>query len=173
MAAILPQARLKRIAEASCECVKIWKEGVSLEKDSGKRIQILLCATAADRWKLGYVFRAQANTFFATQQFRSAISRYYYSMYHTMRACVFIHHEGDDHEKHSELPLHIPPTLDPAGTDWQTKLKDARLLRNRVDYEAYPKSENAWRRNAITIRADANQLVIVSRSYLKLKGCLL
>jgi uncharacterized protein (UPF0332 family) len=171
MPAILPRARLKRISEATCEHVKSWKEGVALEQDSGKTIKYLLCRVAADRWSLAYRLRAQANRLFAGQHYRSAISRYYYSMYHSMRASVFIHHEGDDHEKHSDLPLHIPPGFDPAGANWQSKLKDARLLRNRVDYESYPKSESAWEKDARTIRQDANQLLAVSRSYLISKGC--
>jgi len=144
-----------------------------LESDSGKAISFLLCGVAADRWKLAYALRAQANRLFTAQHLRSAISRYYYAMYHSMRACVFVHHEGDDHQKHSELPKHIPPAFDPLGTDWQTKLKDARLLRNRVDYEAYPKSEKAWKTDAEGIRLDAKLLLSVSRTYLISKGCTL
>ena len=173
MPPILPRARLKRIAEATCDHVRTWKEGVALERDAGKPIGDLLCKVAVDRWALAFRLRAQANQLLNSHHYRSAISRYYYSMYHSMRACVFIHHEGDDHEKHSELPLYIPPSFDPAGTNWQTKLKDARLLRNRVDYESYPKSEHAWQPDAQTIRQDANLLLKVSRHYLALKGCTL
>jgi len=167
----LQRSRLKMVAEATSVRVKTWKEGVALERDSRKPIANLLCRVAADRWALAYRLRAQANQLFGAHHYRSAISRYYYSMYHSMRASVFIHHEGDDHEKHSDLPLHIPPGFDPTATDWQTKLKDARLLRNRVDYESYPKSENAWKKDAHTIRQDANLLLTVSRQYLMSKGC--
>jgi uncharacterized protein (UPF0332 family) len=171
MAFSFPTPRLKRISEASCDSVKMWKEGVSLEYNSGKSISFLICRVAADRWILAYALRAQANRLFVAHHFRSAISRYYYCMYHAMRACVFINCEGDDHEKHSELPLHIPPAFDPSGTNWQTKLKDARLLRNRVDYEAYPKSEKAWESDAQAIKLDAQLLLRISKQYLTSKGC--
>ena len=105
--------------------------------------------------------------------YRSAISRYYYAMYHAMRACVFISNSGDEHEEHSRLPLQVPSNFDPAGRDWQAKLKSARLDRNRADYEPYPKENNAWRKTALALQSDASELLKVARHYLRSKGCAL
>jgi len=71
-------------------------------------------------------------------------------MYHALRACAFLFHEGDDYQEHSKLPLQIPKDFD-VGIDWQNKLKKARLARNKADYEAYPKSDRAWETIAKTI----------------------
>jgi hypothetical protein len=90
-------------------------------------------------------------------------------MYHAMRSCVFIFHDGDDHQEHSVLPLHIPQDFD-SGVDWQNKLKNARLARNKADYEPYPKSDRAWQKTAATIKNDADLLLTASRNYLKSKG---
>jgi hypothetical protein len=129
-AAILPHERLKRVSQARIKDTNLWKEGVSLETDAACSIQILLCVVATDRWRLARNFRLQAKKMMspANSNFRSAISRFYYSMYHAMRASVFIDKEGDDHEEHSKLPLQVPMDFDPMGVDWQIKLKDARLL---------------------------------------------
>lgn len=100
------------------------------------------------------------------------MSRYYYCLYHATRACAFIYHKGDDFEEHSVLPLNLPKDFDP-GTNWQNKLKNARLLRNRADYEAYPKSDRAWRRHAGIIKIDGDELLSKAKIYLTGKGCTL
>lgn len=169
---ILPRDRLKRIAQAECGTISAWKEGISLERDSGKNLQELLCVVARDRWFLARSHRSHATKLVQARppQYRSAVSRYYYAMYHAMRACAYIFHEGDDHQEHSKLPLNIPKGFDNT-VDWQNKLKDARLARNRADYEAYPKSDQAWRKVALAIKADADLLLTTARQYLKMKGC--
>ena len=174
MPLILPSDRLKRIAQAPRASIQLWKEGVSIESAANMSISSLLCRVAADRWHLAYAFRAQANKLCAANPptYRSSISRYYYSMYHALRACVFLDNEGDDYEEHSKLPLHIPATLDHT-TDWQSKMKDARLLRNRADYDAYPKTDKSWARSAGQIKSDAVHLLRVSRTFLVTKGCAL
>ncbi len=172
MSRILPAQRLIFVAQAGKQRIKNWKEGVSLSDDSGCSISELLCFAAADRWHLAYQQRYHANKLLKSKppHNRSAVSRYYYAMYHAMRACIYIFHQGDDHEQHSELPKHIPPDF-PPGVDWQNKLKNARLIRNRADYEAYPKSDKAWRGDAESMKADADLLLSRSREYLRSKGC--
>jgi uncharacterized protein (UPF0332 family) len=174
MPAILNPDRLKRISQAKAECVQNWKEGVSLETASGKTIEGLLCYVAADRWRLAYGMRKHANRLLTNSppQYRSSVSRYYYCMYHALRACAFIHHKGDDFEEHSVLPLKLPGDFDPGG-NWQNRLKNARLLRNRADYDAYPKSDKAWGRDALAIRSEANEVLFKARVYLTGKGCIL
>ena len=102
----LPDKRLIRLAEATNAQINHWKEGVSLQKDSGRTIPELISKAAADRWHFAYEHRHDANKLLNSKPplYRSAVSRYYYSMYHAMRACVFVSHQGDDHEQHSELP---------------------------------------------------------------------
>lgn len=102
--------------------------------------------------------------------YRDAVSRYYYSMYHAMRAVVFYVEYGDDYQAHSELPNRTPTDFTNASS-WQNTLKDARERRNAVDYEPYPKSDAAIRKTAEAMRSQAADLIRESRSYLKIKGC--
>lgn len=153
--------------------IRSWNEGVSLVKDSGRTVTELLEKVAADRWIFASTQRAHAKILMRQKPplYRSAISRHYYAMYHAMRACVFLSNPGDDHEDHNKLPLHIPPDFDQQSVNWQAKLKDARLARNRADYEPYPKANTAWQAVALTIQSDAEDLLRVSRLYLRKKGC--
>ncbi len=170
---VLPARRLLRVSQATTEVISSWNEGISLAKESGRSVQDLLQKAAADRWRFAALQRSHARTLMrqSPSLYRSAISRYYYAMYHAMRACVFLACPGDDHQEHSKLPLKIPGDFDPTGVDWQGKLKDARLARNRADYEPYPNRNAAWRNTALTIESDAIHLLKVARIYLRKKGC--
>ena len=146
MPRVLPNNRLIRLTEATNAQINYWKEGVSLQKDSGRTIPELISKAAADRWYFASDHRRNANKLLKSKPplYRSAVSRYYYSMYHAMRACVFVNHQGDDYQQHGQLPQYIPSDF-PSRSSWQNILKDARDLRNRADYEPYPKSNMAWR----------------------------
>ena len=170
---ILPSKRLLRVSQARAELIQSWNEGISLVSDSGRTVVELLEKVAVDRWLFASTQHAQAKMLMKHNPplYRSAISRYYYAMYHAMRACVFLSSSGDDHEEHSKLPLHIPSDFDQGGVGWQVKLKDARLARNRADYEPYPKANTAWRGTALTLQSDAEDLLKTSRLYLRAKGC--
>lgn len=102
--------------------------------------------------------------------YRGALSRFYYSMYHSMRAVVYFSHEGDDFQAHSKLPGYTPDDF-PEASLWQNALKDARTRRNAADYDAYPKSDKAYRAGALALQVQAIELEKLSREYLKLKGC--
>jgi uncharacterized protein (UPF0332 family) len=102
--------------------------------------------------------------------YRIVIARSYYSMYHAIRAVVFFSHGGDDHEEHSALPKHIPPDF-PERARWENKLKNARLERNRAEYDPYPKSEKAYAGAATDILTDAQTFLTLARLYLRKKGC--
>lgn len=172
MPSLLPRQRLIRISKARLNDTKQWKEGVSLESDSGLTIDYLILRAASDRWRLAHEHRRQANKLLRSALFRSAVSRYYYAMYHAMRGCAYLYHGGDDHEKHSDLPLHIPGDFLP-GVNWQNKLKDARELRNSADYDPYPHSDGAWRKHAVSLKLDADQFIAETRAYLRNRGCTL
>lgn len=168
----LPHARLLRVGKAKNGAVLDWQEGVSLSAASGLSIQDLKLYVASDRWLLAYDHRRDANALLTLAQplYRSAISRYYYAMYHSMRASAFVFHNGDDYEEHSKLPLNIPNDF-PGAAGWETSLKNARSSRNAADYDPYPRGEAHWRSLTQAIRADADALLIETRDYLRAKGC--
>lgn len=170
----LSNNRLNRLARATDEQIKYWQEGVSVQSDSGQTISELISKAAADRWHLAYEHRHNANKLLKSKPplYRSATSRYYYAMYHAMRACIFVFHKGDDYQEHSKLQSHIPNDF-PPGPNWQNILKDARDLRNRADYEPYPKSNIAWRQCALSLKNDADLFLATTRTYLQDKGCTL
>lgn len=152
MPSVLPRKRLIRITKAKKEQVENWKEGVSLEYDSGRTVSVLALGAAADRWRLAIQHRRHGNKLLVTSPplYRNAVSRYYYAMYHAIRACSYIAHGGDDYQEHRMLPQQIPQDFAP-GDDWQTKLKNARALRNQADYDPYPKSDRAFKSDALSL----------------------
>ena len=174
MAQVLSENRRNRLAKATQNQIEDWKEGVSLQNDSGLTISQLISNAAADRWHFAYENRHNANKLLKSKPplYRSAISRYYYSMYHAMRACVFVNYQGDDYEQHSKLPQHIPDDF-PSSPYWQNILKDARNVRNRADYEPYPKSNTAWKPDALQLKKETDILLSTTRTYLRSKGCIL
>ena len=175
MPRVLPNNRLIRLTEASNAEIDNWKEGVSLEKDSGRTIPELINKAAADRWYFAYEHRHHANKLLNSKPplYRSAISRYYYSMYHAVRACVFVSHQGDDYERHSDLLKYNKLSGFPSNLNWQNILKDARELRNRADYDPYPKSNTAWKQDALDLKKDADLFLSTTRAYLQKKGGIL
>ena len=170
----LPQKRLLRVAKAERQTLRDWKEGISLHRDSGLPLDTLVLQVASDRWALARTQRRDGNMLLRLRSpaYRCAISRYYYVMYHCIRAAVYIDHEGDDFEGHSELPKHVPEDF-PDNNGWAHRLKTGRLSRNGADYDAYPKGDAAWRKKAVEIKSDADELLLVTRDYLRGKGCAL
>lgn len=169
---VLPIERLERISKVPKAQVILWEEGISLERDSNLKISDIVRIVASDRWRLASQHNRHADQLMSTQPicYRGAISRYYYAMYHALRACTYISHKGDDFEKHSVLSSHLPGDLT-AGTNWQNMLKDARETRNRADYEPYPSHNLAWKKDALIIRDNAELTMEMSKKYLMGKGC--
>jgi uncharacterized protein (UPF0332 family) len=149
-----------------------FKAGVSLEDRTGYAIDILISKASLDRIELSKTLFLAART--ASQgrnrSFRSATSRAYYSMYHALRAVAFFVHRGDDHEEHSKLPAGIPGDF-PDRANWENDLKNARLERNRADYDPYPKNDLMFRTTATLLIGKAEELLPIVRSYLRNKGC--
>ena len=168
----LDPERLLRVAKAPNQLIGGWLEGVSLEADSGETILDLCHRAASARLRLSYEMRRAGDACLAhtTPLPRSAISRYYYAMYHAMRATVYVFYDGDDHQEHTKLPRHIPDDFPTPGT-WQTRLKNARYARNAADYDPYPKANLAWKYRAETIKRDADDLLAACTQYLRGKGC--
>lgn len=102
--------------------------------------------------------------------FRVATGRYYYAMYHAMRAVVYFQSSGDDHEQHSQLAGKTPADF-PNGAYWQNELKDARLRRNEADYNPYPATDRDFINTARHMRREAHSLLSDANTYLHANGC--
>jgi uncharacterized protein (UPF0332 family) len=102
--------------------------------------------------------------------YRLIVGRSYYAMYHAVRAVVFLSHGGDDHEAHDKLPGQFPKDFHDHA-NWENVLKNARLDRNRADYEPYPKRDAAFRQTAFDTCRAAQDLIQECRIYLRSKGC--
>ncbi|MFI0999990.1 HEPN domain-containing protein [Streptomyces galbus] len=102
-------------------------------------------------------------------QYRSAISRHYYAMYHAARAIVFAENRGDDYERHNVLPRNLPPGLPDSATR-ESELTDARLLRNQADYDAYPLNETEWEDDARTLAVTAANFLQACESFASTNG---
>lgn len=110
-------------------------------------ISQLMQQVVIDRLLLaGEHLRAGDKLLFGTQ-YRSAISRHYYAMYHAARAIVFAENKGDDHERHNILPRNLPSTLPDSATR-ESELTDAHLLRNQADYDSVRHTFRLWHQEA-------------------------
>lgn len=165
------QKDLKFISELKAARIADMAAGVSAVERTGHALDDLLAKVAIDRLTLGASLHREARAALTRNRpsFRNAISRGYYAMYQTLRGVVFLTNRGDDHEKHSELPGHLPNDF-PARAFWENALKSARLERNRADYEPYPRSDAAFKTAAITVCKDSQQLRAVARGYFRARG---
>lgn len=160
------------VSESQSRKVNEFRAGVSLEARTGYTVHEIVGRVTLDRIQFGVrlLQSAQRLIRLRPQECRQATSRGYYAMYHIMRAVVFFVVGGDDHEKHSVLPDHIPSDFPNQG-HWQNRLKNARLERNRADYEPYPSSDKGFETAARTIVSETDALLPVARAYLRRKGC--
>lgn len=164
---------LRKVATASKRDHNAYALGVWLTSKSGRTLPDLRDQVVADRLMLAREMLDAAHKLYAAKprQNRSAISRYYYSMYHALRAVSFFVHGGDDFESHSVLAGKLPGDF-PAPSYWANSLKSARENRNSADYDPYPVDGITWRSMATDLRLEAPRLIAVAEQYLKSKGCL-
>lgn len=127
---------LLTVTKARRHLIDAWIGGVRLEERTGKTLDELRERAAADRLSLALDLRRRGDRLVAARpaQYRDAVSRYYYAMYHAMRATVFFVEGGDDHQEHKVLPSKTPADLVDSAL-WQNALKDARTTRNAADYD--------------------------------------
>ena len=87
----IPAPRLLRVSTAKRQLIQDWREGISLETDTGRTIDELRQRVVADRLQLAYDFRRRGNALMTLSPplYRDAVSRFYYAMYHGMRAVVY------------------------------------------------------------------------------------
>jgi uncharacterized protein (UPF0332 family) len=163
---------LLRLTKAKRSALDLTTHIADFAQANNRPVTELRDQATADRLSLAQSFIAAAEVLMTANppMYRDAISRYYYAMYHTMRAVVYSTHGGDDHQEHAALPSHTPPDF-PSSAVWRNTLKDARGRRNEADYDPYPSSPQAWQDIAADLRTKATQLVVISRAYLRGKGC--
>jgi uncharacterized protein (UPF0332 family) len=166
------ERRLLRVSKSGKRDLKAYKEGVHLEAASSRTIDDLRAQACADRIRLAERIIDDADRAMQARppMRRAAVGRYYYAMYHAIRAVVFFKTPGDDFEQHSELPAHLPGDF-PDVEMWKNELKDARLTRNEADYDPYPEADGDFKDAAVKLKAKAADLISVARSYLHSKGC--
>jgi uncharacterized protein (UPF0332 family) len=165
-------AALLRVSIGTEKVLNQYAEGVYIATLMSRSIKDLQQQVCADRLVLAEHFLEAGHKLMRAKppQYRSAISRYYYSMYHSMRSVVYFTFEGDDHEAHAALPGKTPKDFVNAAV-WQNNLKDARERRNEADYDPYPSAHTNFAATARDLRAKAIDLSKVARAYLKQKGC--
>ena len=172
MALSVTEDRLQRITKAPKNTLILLKEGVSIEAALSQTLDEAMDRTVADRLDLADEFLEMAERLHRSRSdmSRPAIARYYYAMYHAMRAVSFQNFGGDDHEQHTVLPSKGVPNDYPNKDLASNELKDARTLRNEADYEQYPISRSYFRTAVLDLRPKAKAFVSAARQYVTLKG---
>jgi hypothetical protein len=162
---------LRLLSELEARRIGDLKMGIALGTRTGYQMADLIAKVALDRLSLAAALHREARAALNRnpRSCRNVISRSYYAMYQTFRGIVFYVTQGDDHEKHSILPQHLPRDF-PAVGYWENALKSARLERNRADYEPYPRDDSVFAQRALAIYKDSHQLRIAARAYLRGKG---
>jgi uncharacterized protein (UPF0332 family) len=144
--------------------------GASLVLRTGLNVEQLRSRAALDRMALASSLLREARRLHRGDGLRrTVVSRAYYAMYHACRAATFLSFGGDDHEQHTILPSKLPADFPDQGR-WQNALKNARLERNRADYDPYPSKDKDFRAAADTLIADATALVTLARRYVESKS---
>jgi uncharacterized protein (UPF0332 family) len=166
------EERLQRVTKLPNKLVVLLKEGVSLEAQLSRTLDDAMAQTVADRLDLADEFLTMAGTLLRSRSdlSRPAIARFYYSMYHAMRAVAFQYHKGDDFEEHSTLSSKGVPKDFPQSALASNALKNARILRNEADYEQYPLAKNYFRSEARGLQPVATAFVTDARNYVSSKG---
>lgn len=163
---------LLRVGIASKKTLILYAEAIHLTSVTAKSIVQLQQQVCVDRLQMADRFIRAAEKLVRCRppEYRSAVSRYYYAMYHSVRAVVYFAHGGDDHQEHSTLPTKLPVDF-PGHNVWLNDLKDARSRRNDADYDPYPFSDAAWKSVASNLASQAPRLAQEARTYLQRKGC--
>lgn len=160
------------LSKSDAKAINNYRLGVQISQTMGQPIEDLLEIASEDRFKFArrHLNVALSSLTTAQPNYRNALARGYYSMYHAARAIVYLASKGDDHQEHSELPKHLPGDLSNRD-QWENSLKNARLERNRADYDPYPKGDKSFKQSAEAVVGDAKLFLKVAKAYLIKKGC--
>jgi uncharacterized protein (UPF0332 family) len=163
----LSNTHLLHIAKGDAKTLNYFRLGVHITTTSGLTIEQLIDNAAKDRFAFARetlrCARRALND--AEPQYRLALARSYYAMYHAARSVVFFIEGGDDHEAHMELPKYIPKDF-PDRERWENEIKTARFERNKADYDPYPKSDRAFSAPARSTFETAGLFIAIARRYL-------
>ena len=172
MSATATERRLLRLSKLPRAHIELLKEGVSLETALARPVDDAMAQAVADRLALAEEFLSMAEVLVRSRSnmWRAAIARYYYAMYHAMRAASFQDHGGDDHEQHTTLSQRGVPSDFPNRALRINELRAARALRNEADYDPYPANSAYFKTEAKSIRPTARAFVTEVRNYLRAKG---
>lgn len=151
--------------------VQCGRRSVHASREHNQSFDNLLLLAAASRWRLGRLFLQEGQSLLSlpTPLFRLAVSRLYYSMYHSMRAVAFTHFRGDDNEGHSKLHTKEIPGFDQT-IKWQSILKNARTERNQADYDPFPSDDTNFEGAARSMEQDAAAIQHASMTFLRSRG---
>jgi uncharacterized protein (UPF0332 family) len=168
----LSNSELLLIVKGDTKSIQNFGFAIHAHNRSGHDLDTLLEHAARDRFRFAQenLKWARAAIQSASPQNRVGLARAYYAMYHAARAVVFYVERGDDFEAHSELPKHLPNNF-PNRAQWENSLKNARLERNRADYDPYPKSDRTFGIIARSILTSAEDFLVLAKRYLIQKGC--
>jgi uncharacterized protein (UPF0332 family) len=160
------------VSKSDREKLDILRAGASIVQRTGYTIEQLRQKAIKDRLNLAQILLQEASQASTASKpaYRTVVSRAYYAMYHCIRALCFFYHGGDDNEPHNKLPKAIPDDF-PERARWENKLKQARLDRNRADYDPYPRALNSFKVPAQDLLQCAQELQTRTRDYLRTKGC--
>jgi uncharacterized protein (UPF0332 family) len=165
-------SELLLICKGDAKSIQNFGFGIYAHNKYGHDLDALLEQATRDRFQF-----AQENLKWARSalsgsdpKFRMGLARAYYAMYHAARAVVFLVERGDDFQAHSELPKHLPQNF-PNRAQWENNLKNARLERNRADYDPYPKADRTFSDASKLILQSAENFLPLARRYLVQRGC--
>lgn len=163
--------RWRSLAKVESRRVKSFREWIALDARWGRGLDDLIHQVSFDRILLAEEFLEMGDAMVrARRDFsRSSVSRYYYAMYHGLRAVAFQSSEGDDHDDHSKLERGVPNDY-PNRALVVNRLKDARIWRNEADYDPYPQTGGYFSSTETALKPLAHQTVAEARAYLRSKG---
>ena len=168
-----PYQDLIRVAKSSDADIDLIELGCRLAFKQGATTDDAMKRVAAARWRLAKSFRIDGERALKAEppMNRVAVNRFYYCMYHSMRAVMYLAYGGDHYQDHAKLA-----TKEPAGfiaaIPWQNALKSARLERNMCDYDPYPASDQLFAAAARSMHSEARAIHRAARDFLHSKGAL-
>ena len=167
----LTDAELLHFSKSEQLTLENYNSGVIFARRARKTIKKIQVQVAKDRLTLAkfHLKDAVAISKSVPTMNRAAVSRAYYALYHSARAASYISLGGDDYEQHTKLPTKFPDDF-PNVAHWKNTLKDARLERNRADYDPYPKGDLAFAQSALSFISEARKFIRLTQQYIKLKS---
>ena len=167
----LEEAKLV-ISKGTKATLKNFETGIHFKNICNQEIAELKVIVTIDRYRLAQAMHkaAQRSLLESKKQYRSSISRSYYSMYHAARSVIFLDFGGDDNEAHTKLPSHLPTSF-PDRLEWENEIKLARFERNRADYDPYPCDDQLFKDRAQYMLNESDIFLGKSGLYLCALGC--